>query len=160
MSRSRSDGQPLRLLSAQRQVSLERLHHLVVDAERRVEGGIGVLQDDADLLAADVLQLDLGHLHEVAAVQKDFAADDLTGEGGEPHERQRQRALAGAAFAHEAETCPSSSVKLTPFTALTVPIRVTKWVWRSRTSSNGGMARMHLSAIDVISLGNRGVKVG
>ena len=81
----------------------EGLHHLTADGEDRVERGHGLLEDHADLFAADAAHLGGGEPDEVLSEQRDIAADDLGGGGQQAHDREGGDALAGAALADDAQ---------------------------------------------------------
>ncbi len=81
----------------------DRFHDLRADGEHRVERRHRLLEDHADVAAADRLHLPLGQPHEVVAEERDAARFDAGGRRQQPHDRERRDALAGAAFADDAE---------------------------------------------------------
>ena len=88
-------------------VQLDDLVHLVADAEHRVQGGHGLLEDHGHRVAADVLHLFVGHFGDVigfvAHVQADGAFHHLAlGPLQKLHQRQAGDRLAAAGLAHDA----------------------------------------------------------
>ena len=82
----------------------DRLGDLVADRQRRVQARQRVLEDEADLLAAQVAHVVLVHLEDVDPVEDDLAGDDPSGRvRDEPGDRQRRHALAAARLANEPE---------------------------------------------------------
>ena len=74
----------------------DRLGDLVADREQRVQRGHRVLQDHRDALAAHMPHLLVGFEDEIFALEQHLAADDPGGRRQDAHDRQGQRALAGA----------------------------------------------------------------
>ena len=81
----------------------DRLGHLVADGEQRVERGHRVLQDHGDALAAHAAHLGVGFLEQVLALEQHPAAGDAGGRRQEAQDGERQRALAGAGLADDAQ---------------------------------------------------------
>ena len=84
-------------------VHAQRLAHLKADLHGRVQRGERILEDHADLGAAQLALLLERQLGEVLPVEDDRAGGDLAALGQEPHERQSGHGLTGAGFAHDAE---------------------------------------------------------
>ena len=84
-------------------VGTDAVVDLAADGDGGVEGGQGVLEDHADVAAAEAVQGGLAQTGEVRAVEQDSAAADAGAGGKEGHDGQRREALAGAAFADEAD---------------------------------------------------------
>ena len=80
----------------------DRLGDLATDRHRRVERGHRVLEDHADVVAADLADLLLADRHEVAAVQSDLAAGDEPAPRQQAHDRHRGHRLAAAGLADDA----------------------------------------------------------
>ena len=86
------------------QVQLKRLGQLPADGEHRVEGGHRLLEDHADLVAADVPDLVLVHLEDVFAFEENLAADDLAGRvRNKPEHREGADTLAATTLTHQSE---------------------------------------------------------
>ena len=68
-------------------VHAQRLAHLKTDLHGRVQRGERILEDHADLRAAQLALLLEGQLGEVLAVEDDRAGGDLAALGEQPHER-------------------------------------------------------------------------
>ncbi len=84
----------------------DRLGHLVADREQRVQRHHRVLQDHRDPLAADMLHLIFGFLHEILALEQHPAADDARGRRQDAHDGEGERAFPGAAFPDNAQGLP------------------------------------------------------
>ena len=80
----------------------DRLGDLATDGHRRVERGHRVLEDHADVVAADLADLLLADRNEVAAVQSDLAAGDEPAPRQQAHDRHRGHRLAAAGLADDA----------------------------------------------------------
>ncbi len=98
------EDRPLaRLGGADRQMRAHGFHQLAADGVERVQRGQRILEDGADLLAADRAELVWTHIVDAFAVEPDLATTDAAGrleqaDDGGPGER-----LAGAALADDAE---------------------------------------------------------
>ena len=80
------------------------LGDLVADRQRRVQAGQRVLEDEPDLLAAQLAHVVVAELEDVDAVEQDRAGDDLARRvGHEPGDREGGHALAATRLADEAE---------------------------------------------------------
>ena len=67
-----------------------------------LDGPAPVLEDEADLAAAQVAHLARGHLPHLAPLVEDRAADHLGGRAGQqPHQRHHRHRLARAALADD-----------------------------------------------------------
>ncbi len=84
-------------------VQQERLVDLVADRHHRVQGRHRLLEDHADVLAADAGHLAPGQLHQVAALEQDPPRDAGRRLGDEPEDRERGQRLARAALADDAD---------------------------------------------------------
>ena len=81
----------------------DRFGDLIADGEQRIQRCHRILQDHGDPLAAHVPHLAVGLAYQVLALEHHRAADDLRRGGQHAQDGQRQRALAGAGFADDAE---------------------------------------------------------
>ena len=85
-------------------VEHHHLRDLLPDGVDRVQRGHGILEDHADVLAADGAQLTLAHLIHVAALEEDLALDDVGGRRRQQsHDAQTDGGLARAGLAHKAQ---------------------------------------------------------
>src|SRR5579864_2978782 len=84
-------------------VGVHRLVDLITDAEHRVQRAQGVLEDHGDVATADVPELLLGQLEEVAPLEHDLAVHHLARALHETEHRHRGYALAAAGLADDAE---------------------------------------------------------
>ena len=84
-------------------VGLEHVDELVADPHDRVEHVHRALEDQRDVAPAHLAQLLLGHSHEVLAAEQDLAAGDRRRGLQDLQHRVRERALAAARLAREAE---------------------------------------------------------
>src|SRR5262249_48509183 len=90
--------------SANSLVQADDLGNLVADRIDRIERRHRLLEDDSDLLAADVLHVLRAEWHEVLAAPEDLAPGDATGwHGNELEHRQRGDGFAATRFANQAE---------------------------------------------------------
>ena len=97
----------VRLLLRHVVVAPDRLGDLRPDRQRRIERRHRVLEDHRDLAAADVLELTLGELGQVAALEEHLAGDDLRrGLRDQAHDRERRHRLAAAGLADDPERLP------------------------------------------------------
>ena len=71
--------------------------------QHRMERGARALHDEADIPAADRIELCVAHGQQVAAQIVHFARDDAAGRAHQPHHRDRRRRLAAAGLAHDAD---------------------------------------------------------
>src|SRR5687768_16883636 len=76
---------------------------LLPDGVERVERGERVLEDDADLAAADAAQLFVAEVVDAPALEAYFARGDAPGRLEEPDHREPGHRFAGAGLAHHAE---------------------------------------------------------
>ena len=97
LARLQAPGAPHALVHA------ERLRDLVPDGEERIQRGHRILQDHRDALAANAPHLDVGLGAEILALEEDLPARDLGRGRQQAQDGQRERALAGAGLAHDAE---------------------------------------------------------
>src|SRR5690606_26228314 len=81
-------------------------HQLLADLHGRIQAGHRLLIDHRDLVPADRAKLLFAHLAHVAAVELDFAADNLSDVRQVPHDPQRNGGLAAAGFPHYAHRLP------------------------------------------------------
>ena len=82
-------------------VQVHRLGDLHANGQRRVEGRHRLLEDHGDAIAANGPDVAVAHLDQVAALEQDFAGDDLAGRvGNQPEDRQCRHTLARARFAY------------------------------------------------------------
>ena len=84
-------------------VQADDLHDLVADGVHRVQAGHGVLEDDGDLVAADLAEVLLLHVLDLVAVEPHLAAHQLTGVSGQAHNGVGGDRLTGAGLAHNAQ---------------------------------------------------------
>ena len=71
-----------RLALAHVEVQFQRLGDLAPDGEHRIERGHGILEDHGDAVAANVPQLILTQLEQIAPVKPDFPVNNLAGRLG------------------------------------------------------------------------------
>ena len=91
-------------LLGQAHVLADRLGDLEPDGQRGVQAGERVLEDEPDLLAAQLAHVVVADLEHVDPVEQDLAGDDPPGRiGHEAGDRQRGHALAAAGLADEAQ---------------------------------------------------------
>ena len=79
------------------------LHQLVPDGIGGIQGGHGVLENNGNLVAADVLHFLFGNTHQLFAVYLNGAGDNLAGFFQNLHNGIGGDGLTGAAFAHNAQ---------------------------------------------------------
>ena len=84
-------------------VQLQQLDDLSADADRRVEGGAGVLRHVRDLHAADLADLLPRQLEDVLALEHDLAALDERAAPGVGEQRRARGRLARAGLADQAD---------------------------------------------------------
>ena len=84
-------------------LSLQRLKELLSHRGHGVERGHGVLEDHADLLAANLAQLPLAHLGHVAALVENLAAHDLARLGQQADDGAGGGGLAATGLPHQAK---------------------------------------------------------
>ena len=77
-------------------VQADDLHDLVADGVHRVQAGHGVLEDDGDLVAADLAEVLLLHVLDLVAVEPHLAAHQLAGISGQAHNGVGGDRLTGA----------------------------------------------------------------
>ncbi len=90
--------------AASRQVRMEPQHFLDLPADReyRIQRGHRLLEDDRDVLAADLAQFVFGSLAQVAPGERNPAVDaDDRVLGKQPDDRHRRDALARTRLAHQ-----------------------------------------------------------
>ena len=98
------DGAGERILFREALVAAQALGDLLADRQHRIERGHRLLEDEADLLGADVVHLMAGERHQVAAFEQDLAFDDPARRHGDQfQDRHRRDGLAAAGFADDAE---------------------------------------------------------
>ena len=81
----------------------DRLDHLGVDAQHRVERHHGVLEDHRDAPAAQSPQGRFRGADQVLALEADLAADDSAGRVDQPEQRKAGHRLARARLADQAQ---------------------------------------------------------
>ena len=86
---------------------LEHLGHLATDPDRRVQRPAGLLVDHRDRVLAELAQLALVQREHVASVHLDLAAGHLAVARQVADDPERDRRLAAARLAHEAERLAS-----------------------------------------------------
>ena len=85
-------------------VGPDRLDHLLLDGEHRVQARHRVLEDHRDVPPAELAHVVLRQGHEVEAVEQDRPPSIRpAGFGQQPHDREVRHALAAARLADEAE---------------------------------------------------------
>jgi hypothetical protein len=95
-------------------VQLDRLGDLLAHRHRGIQRGQRILEDHADLVAADVAHVLVGEAADLLAVQLDAAAGDRPAGGQQLHDRQRGHRLAAPRLAHDAERLPGLQVQRYP----------------------------------------------
>ncbi len=81
----------------------QRLANLVADAHDRIERGHRILEDEADIAAAHLAQVGIGHLLQVAPVEIRRTLRHLDLVRQKPHQAEHRQALAAAGFADDAK---------------------------------------------------------
>ena len=110
--RQQLDDAVLGRLVREAHVLADRLADLVADRQRRVQAGERVLEDEPDLLAAQLAHVLVAELEEVDPVEHDRAGDDLARRiRDEAGDRQRRDALAAARFADQPERLAVADVE-------------------------------------------------
>ena len=84
-------------------VQADDLHDLVADSVHGVQAGHGVLEDDGDLVAADLAKVLLLHVLDLMAVEPHITTHQLAGVSGKPHNGISGDRLTGAGLAHNAQ---------------------------------------------------------
>jgi hypothetical protein len=84
-------------------VRADRLDHLRVDPQHRIEGHHRILEDHGDARPAQLAHLAVGQTDEVAALESDPAADDPSRRIDQTHDRESGDRLAGPRFADQAQ---------------------------------------------------------
>jgi hypothetical protein len=107
-------------------VDLEGFDDLVADGEHRVQGGLGVLENHADAVPADLLELGFGLVQQIFSLEVNSPVDDASGRIDEPRMEKPVMDLPAPDSPTRPRIRPRSSEKLTPATALTTPLRVKK----------------------------------
>ena len=97
------DGAGQGLLLRHLLVHAQRLAHLQPDLHGRVQAGERVLEDHADLRAAQFAHRRGGHLCEVLALQEHRPRGHAPALGEQAHQGQGRHGLAGAGLAHDAQ---------------------------------------------------------
>ncbi|KTW14801.1 hypothetical protein SA9_12355, partial [Staphylococcus warneri] len=106
------DGALARRAPGAAAVAQNRLCDLVADGEARVERGHRLLEDEADLLGPDVVELVAGQRHQVAALEHDLAFDDLARRHRDQfQDRHRGDGLAAAGFADQPQRLAARDVE-------------------------------------------------
>ena len=84
-------------------VDHEGLAELLVHTENGVQGGHRFLEDDGDLVAADVVHLLDGELGKILSVQEDLAAVDVSVAVQQLQDTHGRNGLAGAGLTDDAD---------------------------------------------------------
>jgi hypothetical protein len=84
-------------------VKPQRLADLAANGQHRVEAGHGLLEDHADVLAADVAHLGIGQGQQIAALKADLSRDLSRGLRHETQDRHRRDGFAASALAHDGD---------------------------------------------------------
>ena len=80
------------------------LRNLLADGDHRVQCSAGLLEDHADLGAADGLDLFIRAAHQILAVKQDLAAHHQSGGiGDQAHDGQRTHTFAGAGLTYDGD---------------------------------------------------------
>src|SRR4051794_4790774 len=95
------DGAVLRRAPLDAFMQAQRLAQLAPDRQHRIEAGHRLLEDHADVVAADVAHRALGQRQEIAALKPDRAGDLAGRLGDEAQDRVRGDGLAAAALADD-----------------------------------------------------------
>ena len=104
-------------------VQHDRLGDLLAGRAHRVESVHGSLEDDRDLLPADLAHAVLGAFGQVAAVEEDVTRDDLAVLGQQLEDRQGGRRLAAARLAGQAQALARLDDEADAVDGLHPPIR-------------------------------------
>ena len=97
------DGPGVRGLAAYAVVRAVDVLDLPADREHGMERGARALHDQADVLAADRIELRIVHGQQVAPQIVHLARDDAAGWAHQTHHANRRRRLAAAGLAHDAD---------------------------------------------------------
>jgi hypothetical protein len=109
------DGSDASFREAEATVKHERLADLFADGMDRVEGGHGLLENDADVLTTDRVHFIAREGHQVTALKHDFARDNLThGLGEESNDGHGSDAFATAGFADDAHAGAARDIETDP----------------------------------------------
>ena len=84
-------------------VHAQGLGDLVLDGERGIQARTRLLEDHADLVAADAVQIGRRHPDEFAAIETNRPGDDAPGLPEQPHHRHGGHRLAAPGFPDEAD---------------------------------------------------------
>ena len=129
-------------------VHLERLGNLAADGVDRVERRHRLLQDQADLAAADRAHRPLVERQQVAAVEADGAADDPSRRVDQAQDRQRGQRLAAARLADQGQRLAGVEREADAETAET-----------SRPSMGNAVVRRSTSRRGIVGSPGRGCRV-
>ena len=91
------------LLMGKAQMAAQPLGHLIADGEHRVQGIHDILEDHADVAAANQIKLLFAQGEKVLPPEANRAAGNLSLPWEQPQDRQRRDALAAAALTHDAQ---------------------------------------------------------
>ena len=97
------DGPGAGCLAAHAVVRKVDVLDLAADREHGMERGARALHDQADVLAADRIELRIVHGQHVAPEIVHLARDDAAGWAHQAHQSNRRRRLAAAGLAHDAD---------------------------------------------------------
>ena len=100
------DRAPAREVARHVLVRADRLHDLMTHLEEGMERRERVLEDHRDAGAADSAQVLRRHGQEILSVEHDAARDGRVRETGQPEDRLRRHALAGAGLPDDAQRLP------------------------------------------------------
>jgi hypothetical protein len=99
-------GAQTQRLTPQWLVAAQGFFELLANRHQRVQRGHRLLENHADLLTPQQLQLRLGKPHHVAPVEMDRPPADLHWLGQQPHDRQRRQRFTAAGLAGDAQRLP------------------------------------------------------
>ncbi|MNY06521.1 hypothetical protein D3C86_1392820 [compost metagenome] len=77
-------------------------HHLLADAQHRVQRHQRILEDHGDAVAAQLAHLLFREIAQVGALEFHFAVDHFPGRVDQAQQREAGHGFAGARFAHQA----------------------------------------------------------
>ena len=92
-------------------MDLQRFPNLPTSAVHRIEGGHRILEDHRHLVAADLLQLLLAHLQDIAALVEHLSLEARVLVTSQAEQRHRRDALARAGLAHDPDDLPAVDVE-------------------------------------------------
>ena len=94
------------LLFAHVLVDHKRLAYLPLHRKHRVQAGHGLLENDGDVIAPNVIQLPLGNLGQILAVEQNLTAVNIAVAVQQLQDAHGGDGFSGTGFAHNAQGFP------------------------------------------------------